>query len=125
MNALRFVLVVSAGLAACAAPEPQTRANAARAAACREHADEVYLRQNRAELYRSDAYATSTRDAPFATSGIKDDPTRGLAGRYARDTMVGDCMNATGGTPGTSPTTAPGAKPTPLARGQTPAPVPQ
>lgn len=90
-------------LAACAAPPPpvslgsagesagQTRADAAVRAACREHADAVYERQNRDTIY-----TISSRDTPYSanyTPGVMD---RGLSQRYARDNMMRDCIRNTG-----------------------------
>jgi hypothetical protein len=88
--------------AACAQPEPQTHASAVDRAACRQRAEEVYQMQNRGEEYRSDLYVTSTRDAPFAGSGVGDLPNRGLDSLYARQQMVSDCLNSTAGNVGTT-----------------------
>jgi hypothetical protein len=109
-----FVLAAaSLGLAACAAQTPRTRADAATNAACEQRADEVYLKQNRADLYRSDVYNSSTRDAPFASTGLTGITSAGLPQRYARDTMLSDCIRQsstdvqTGPEPGQGPATAP------------------
>jgi Tfp pilus assembly protein PilP len=90
--------------------EPQTRASAADRAACRQRVEEVYNKQNRAEMYQTDTYMTSTRDAPFATSGVAM-PNTGLSSRYAHDTMVSDCLRSVSGNVGTSPEPAAAASP--------------
>ena len=54
-------------------------------AACRQRAEEVYRMQNPGEEFRADSYATSTRDAPFAGSGVAGLPNRGLDSRFARE----------------------------------------
>ena len=90
-------------LAACQqASGPQARADAADRAACRQRAEEVYNKQNRAEMYQTDTYVTDTRDAPFATSGLTT-PNAGLASRFALDTMVSDCLRSVSGNVGASP----------------------
>jgi hypothetical protein len=62
-------------------------------AACRHRADQVYDQQNRGAVYRTDSYAGSVRDAPFGGAGPAGNPSSGLSDRYARDTMVDDCLN--------------------------------
>jgi len=74
-------------------------------AACRHRADMVYEQQNRGAVYRTDIYAGSQRDAPFAGTGSAGNPSTGLSDRYARDTMVDDCLN--GMSNGTDVTTEP------------------
>lgn len=81
-------------LSACAPPPPptgQARADAATLAACREHASQVYDRQNRDTIY-----TITNRDTPFSsnyTSGVIDS---GLAQRYANENLVRDCVRNTG-----------------------------
>lgn len=88
------ILPVLLALAACAAPPPpagQSRADAATLAACREHADAVYDRQNRDSIY-----TISGTNTPFSanyTPGVVD---RGLPQRYGHDVMVRDCVRNTG-----------------------------
>ncbi len=108
MNAaisLPVLMLALIGVAGCGAPPD--RGTVAQQAACRERADEVYLRQNRAEIYRADQYATSTRDAPYGSSGVIGNTSSGLSGRYARDSMVSDCIagavNAATPGPGKTP----------------------
>jgi hypothetical protein len=79
-------------------PADRAHASAATLAACRTRADEVYLKQNRDEIYRADTYATGARDAPYSTAGVPGITTNGLAGRYARDELEDDCINSTDGT---------------------------
>lgn len=77
------------------APAPpltgQARADAQTRAACREHADAVYNRLNRDTIY-----SISNNNVPFSanyTPGVTD---RGLAQRYAHDSLVRDCVRNTG-----------------------------
>ena len=85
--------------------------SAAQAQACRQHTDEVYLLQNRGELYRTDSFVSGGRDTPFssgpgaATSGgiganIFSD---GLSGRYAREKALTDCYNRSSGSATATP----------------------
>jgi hypothetical protein len=106
-------LAVSA-LAGCA-DRPQSHASAAREAACRDRADEVYLRQNPAAVYQADQYAASTRDAPYSSAGLAGNTSSGLPGQYDRDTMLDNCLDATGGQPSQAPASQPPA-PQPPAR---------
>ncbi len=80
-------------------------------AACRQRADEVFDKQNREEVYRTDVFAGSSRDAPFSVASLPNDPSRGLSSQYERDTLLDDCLRtkAGGGPTGT------GANPTPPA----------
>jgi hypothetical protein len=75
----------------------RVHASAATRAACRARADEVYLKQNRAEIYQQDSYATSTRDSPYAASGLPGITTDGLGAQFQREQMQDDCINATDG----------------------------
>ena len=86
-------LVASVG---CTAPPPHARASAAAQAACRTHADDVYLRQNRDAIYRADNYTTQQRDTPFAASGMPGLTTTGLSEEYGRDTTMENCLNGMG-----------------------------
>lgn len=62
-------------------------------AACRQRADQVYDMQNRADVYRSDMFAGGQRDAPFGATGVPGNASTGLSARYARETMIDDCLN--------------------------------
>jgi hypothetical protein len=95
------IVFVTAALAAsaCSFGPPPTRADLAAQSACRERADEVFQRQNRDQVYRVDAYRTDTRDAPFATSGLKGVTSAGLGQQFSRDTMLDNCLRGTGAAP--------------------------
>jgi hypothetical protein len=83
-------------------PSPQARADAATLAACREHAEEVYNRNNRDQIY-----SISSRDSPYSanyTPGVMD---RGLPQRYSQENMVRDCVRNTGTETTRTPTEAP------------------
>ncbi len=85
-------------LAACYNPPEsgggRARASASTVAACGKRADDVYLRQNRDEIYRTDNYVGSTRDSPFSGTGLSGITTAGLSGRYARDNLQEACLNS-------------------------------
>lgn len=88
-----FVLPLLA-LAHCTPPPPptgQAKADAETLAACRQHADAVYNRQ-----YRDQIYTITNRDAPFSSNYVPSVTDRGLAARYAHDNMVNDCVRNTG-----------------------------
>lgn len=116
------VLLLAAGCAR-PAPDPQQQASAARKAACRQRADEVYTKQNRGEVYETDTYTTNTRDSPFATSGLPGITTRGLGGQYERDNMIRDCLNDAAGNVGNTPPEPPA--PTTTGAAQTPGRLPR
>jgi len=89
-------------LSACqsAAPPPsasagmsgrQGRVDAERAAFCRQRAEEIYMTQNRGDLYRMD-----NRDAPFSGGFVSGMTNRGLPDRFAQDRMIADCIRNTG-----------------------------
>jgi hypothetical protein len=89
---LLLTLLLGGLLAGCAAPADGPQASAAQAAACRARADEVYDRQNRADVYRSDSYAGGTRDAMFSSTGSPAASIGALSGRFARDRMLDNCL---------------------------------
>lgn len=109
-----LALAMGGVLAGCARPSgpPPT---AQQTAACRQRADEVWNRNNRGEIYRADAYAGSTRDAMFSSSGSPNLGIRDLQGRFARDQIYDDCVRAVAGNVGSNPDTA--AAPAPPATG--------
>ena len=82
------------GLLACllvpvgCARAPQTPVQAATVAACRERADQVYDRQNRADLSRRDE-----RDTPLSASYLSGITTRGLGARFERGQRIAECTN--------------------------------
>jgi hypothetical protein len=118
-------LLAVLALSACAHPIGTTADRAGATpkamAACRQRADEVFDRQNRAEVYRSDMYAGGERDSPFAAGGMSGNPGAGLPARYERETMVDDCLNATAGSPGATPDAPPPAGFSPEAPAEPPA----
>ena len=73
------------------APVGQTKADAATATACREHADAVYDR-----THRDTIYTINNRDSPYSANYTPEVVDRGLAQRYRRDSMVRDCIRNTG-----------------------------
>jgi hypothetical protein len=105
MIRLTMLLLPVLALTQCTPPPPptgQAKADAATLTACREHADQVYDRNNRDTIY-----TISNRDSPFSantSSGITD---RGLPQRFARENMVRDCVRNTGTETDRSPTTSP------------------
>jgi len=91
---LPFLIVPFVALSRCAPPPPpvgQARADAETLAACRQHADDVYSRQ-----YRDQIYTITNQDVPYSTSYAPGVTDRGLAARYAHDNMVSDCVRNTG-----------------------------
>ena len=74
-------------LAACVRT-PQTPIQAATVAACRERADQIYDRQNRADLSRRDE-----RDTPLAASYLSGITTRGLSARFERGQRIAECTS--------------------------------
>ncbi len=97
------MLALAALAAGCAPPSPESHADAAARAACKQHADAVYAMRNPDEVYRQDTYATSTRDSPFSNNGLSSVVTAGLGGQFQRDQMFGDCLNGGGGSVGAAP----------------------
>lgn len=99
-------------LAGCSQPSASRRAGLtpAQAAECRSRSEAVYRAQNRGEVYKSDVFATSTRDAPFATSGLPGITSSGLGAQYGREKALNDCYNASATGP-TEP--APNSAPAP------------
>jgi hypothetical protein len=92
---LAVLVAAIAPLAACWRPTAdRAHASAADLAACRGRADEVYLKQNRGEIYQADTYATGGRDSPYSTQGLPGITTDGLSGRYHREQLEDDCLNA-------------------------------
>lgn len=77
---------------ACTFGPPPSASEAATQSACRERADEVFQRQNRGAVYNTDTYQTDTRDAPFATSGLRGVTSAGLGQQFGRDTTLDDCL---------------------------------
>ena len=89
-----LVLVVAGG---CARRAPVGDVSAADRAECRQRADVVFDKQNRAEVYRTDTFAGETRDAPFSTTGLPGITSSGLSGQYERANLLDDCLRARAG----------------------------
>jgi hypothetical protein len=84
----RTTIIAVLMLAGCAdSPSAPQSAQQAAVTACRSRADEVYLRQNRADLARPD-----TADSPLSSSGLTGFTSQRLGGLHARDTMISDCI---------------------------------
>ncbi len=73
---------------------PVSQATPAQVAACRQRADEVWLRQNRQAIFESDVRAGGQRDAPFAGAGITGNTSAGLSSRFSREQMVNNCLTS-------------------------------
>ena len=97
--ALSLVAIVA--LAGCARPDGGRRAGltATQAAECRQRSEDIYRQQNRADIYRSDTYATSTRDSPFSNAGLPGITSQGLGSQFGREKALNDCYNASGAEP--------------------------
>ena len=90
-------LLAAALLTACGTPAQRSRSQTVAAAdltACRARADEIYNKQNRAEVYRGDTFVSGTRDAPYSTSGLPGITSNGLSGLYQHDNLVSSCVNS-------------------------------
>ena len=113
MTALRpalLALALGGVLAGCNPPAPKTTPE--QADACRARADEVFQRQNRQDVFRTDTHAGGTRDAMFSSTGSRGVGVGQLTSRFARDQLYIDCLRAVAGNVGTTPD-APGATPWP------------
>lgn len=109
MSRRAFLLLPLLGLTHCAPPPVgQARADASTLAACREHANQVYNRQ-----YRDQIYTITNRDVPFSAGYAPGATDQGLAARYAHGNMVNDCVRNTGTETNRSPTNTPDATATP------------
>lgn len=92
-------LLLFCALAGCAR-QTESRGTVAQQQACRQRADEVFLRQNPNENYRTDLYVAGQRDTPFGGSGIVD-PTAGLGARYSRERLLDNCLRNANAKPAT------------------------
>ncbi len=105
MTARIPLMAALAALALGGCNAPVERPTAAQAQACRQHTDEVYLLQNRSELYRTDGFVSGSRDTPFSGgSGITSSGGLGannfgdgLSGQYAREKALSDCYKSSAG----------------------------
>jgi hypothetical protein len=96
MTPLRFAAAAPVLLlvfASCSAPPPTAagRASQATLAACRSHAEDVYVSQNRDLIYQNDTSSTPYSAGP--NTGI---PTHGLSSLFANQQVVDDCVRNTG-----------------------------
>jgi hypothetical protein len=107
-------LGVALALAGCTSAPPRSHASAVTEAVCRQRAEQVYTLRNPGQVYSQDNYFSSTRDAPFATSGISGATSRTLSDRYQLDQLVNDCISGTGsGRIGPTPAAPPPQAPAP------------
>ena len=97
------VLLVTILLAGGCVAGSEPRATAAQQAYCRQRADEIYNRQNPGEVYRTDMYVSSQRDAPFAGNGSVGDPMAALGARYSRDKILDACLRNAANPPARKP----------------------
>lgn len=67
------------------------RPSQAAVAACRQRADEIYLKQNRGLLSERDQ-----RDTPYASTGLPDNTARGLGEMFGRDQNFSNCLRSFG-----------------------------
>ncbi|MCL2427609.1 MAG: hypothetical protein FWD12_00075 [Alphaproteobacteria bacterium] len=69
-------------------PSPESRANQATLAACRQRADQVFRTQNRGALF--------TQDSLAAQSGVFNQgiSNQGLSDRFSWDSQVADCVRS-------------------------------
>lgn len=113
-------VVCAASLPACDTPTPSTgdaKTDAAVLQACRQRANEVYDRRNRAEIYAPQYGGNSPLSGTYTDVGVN----RGLSAQFSFEQMVRDCVRqsnvtgerAIGATPAGG--SAPAASPTPLA----------
>jgi hypothetical protein len=104
-------------LGACAGPAtPMSHTDQATIAACRQHASDVYNRNNRGTIY-----SINQSGLPYSGSFVNDNQTNSLADQYANAKLVDDCIRNTGPsdvpapadaqTPGPPPGPAPGPAP--------------
>ena len=95
--------VLAVVLAACAKQPPpgEPVASAADRAACRQRAEQIYRHQNADEIFQSDRYVTSGRDAAFSGTGVSNNPTM-LSSRYAHSQMISDCISSRAGNIGSA-----------------------
>jgi len=95
MTARRLLpLLALLALGACtfgAPPTSANRASQATMAACRERAEDVYVRQNRDLIYANDNSST-----PYSAGPSTGLPMHGLSAQYAHQQVIDDCVRNTG-----------------------------
>ncbi len=87
LHGFAVVSLAALVLPACTPRPPVSRHDAATISACRQRAEQIYLQQNRAELFRSDQTSS-----PFGASGLTGVTSTGLGQRYGYDTTVNNCV---------------------------------
>jgi|HubBroStandDraft_2_1064218.scaffolds.fasta_scaffold224023_2 hypothetical protein len=70
---------------------PQSHTDRATLAACREHASEVYNRNNRAEIY-----SINQSGLPYSGNYVPGNQINTLAAQYHNDQIIDDCVRNTG-----------------------------
>ena len=107
-SAIAAALLTALAVASCAGPDapaptlaaagpgaasrgPGGRPSPAAVAACRQRADEIYLKQNRGLLSERDQ-----RDTPYTSTGLPDNTARGLGEKFGRDQDFADCLRSFG-----------------------------
>jgi hypothetical protein len=85
-----WVLMAAVLLAGCAA-QPMSVTQRDTMQACRDHADAVYDRLN-----RGDIYSIPQNGLPYSDNGLVGDPNAGLRQQYENDEMIDRCMRDTG-----------------------------
>jgi len=76
----------------CAFPSaPQSHTDRATLAACRDHASQVYDRNNRGAIY-----SISQVGLPYSDSYLAGNQVNELAARYQNEQIVDDCVRNTG-----------------------------
>jgi hypothetical protein len=80
------------GLGGCAfGASPQSHTDRATLAACRDHASQVYDRNNRGAIY-----SINQAGLPYSDSYVPGNQTNDLAARYHNEQVVDDCVRNTG-----------------------------
>ena len=67
------------------------RPSPAAVAACRQRADEIYLKQNRGLLSERDQSLS-----PYSSTGLPDNPAQGLGAMFGRDQDFANCLRSSG-----------------------------
>jgi len=99
---LAVAIVLALGGCGAGAGSTPAGVTAAQAQACRQRTDEVFLQQNRGELYKADSFVAGSRDTPLSGgtlpsyAGGLGSPSfsDGLGGQYARSRALNDCYRA-------------------------------
>ena len=92
---LPAIVIVCSAFIGCASPSSSSGPGQARSSIeseCRARADQVYARQNRADVYKNDILAARTGMAPLSSNGLINNPTQGLPERYAQSSIYQRCL---------------------------------